>query len=96
MNSVVKLLETTTDLLDWAAETGQRLPFDAEAIAMGESLGVACDLITGRPIDTDDEVQVLDEQPWLAGLEKACGGNVVVTWAMTPEAYFAAVERGEL
>jgi hypothetical protein len=93
----VKLLEATVDLNNWAQETGQRLPFDAEAIAMAEQAGVYFDLVAGKPVGVvGDEVQVLDEQPWLADLEQACGGNVVVQWAMTPEAYFAAVERGEL
>jgi hypothetical protein len=85
------------DLNDWAQETGQQLPFDAEAIAMAEQVGVYFDLVAGKPVGmVDDEVQVLDDHSWLAALEQACGGNVVVTWAMTPEAYFAAVARGEL
>lgn len=97
MNNVVKLLEATVDLNNWAQETGQRLPFDAEAIAMAEQAGVYFDLVAGKPVGVvDDEVQVLDDRTWLADLEQACGGNVVITWAMRPEEYFAKVERGEL
>lgn len=97
MNGVAKLLEATVDLNNWAKETGQRLPFDAEAIAMAEQAGVYLNLADGKPVGmVDDEVQTLDDRTWLADLEQACGGNVVITWAMSPEEYFAKAARGEL
>lgn len=96
-----KLDQAVAELREWEAETGQRLPYAAEAIALGEAVGVACDLFTGYPVDDGGEMDETDGreaswQKWLADLELACGGSVTVTWAMTPEAYFAAVERGEL
>lgn len=98
MNGIVdKEAKAVTELQQWEVETGRRLPYHPEVIAMAEQGGVVFELGFGtiERMD-DDEVQTLDDHTWLAGLEQACGGNVVVTWAMTPEAYFAAVERGEL
>ena len=37
-------------------------------------------------------VQVLEPVSWLASLEAATGGRVVVRWAIRPEVYFAATE----
>lgn len=92
-----KVKQAAAELREWAMETGARLPYDAETIALEETMGVAFNLVTGKA-DTlaTDGVQTLDDQAWLAGLEQACGGNVVITWAMRPEEYFAMVEKGEL
>ena len=45
-------------------------------------------------VATDDGVRTLDEGNWLAGLERACGGEVKIVWAMRPEDYFAQVTGG--
>lgn len=93
MQGVVKLLKATADLNDWSVETGHALPVNAEAIAMAETAGMVVELETGAIVmHTDDEVQTLDDQSWLAGLEAACNGDVHIAWAMTPEAYFAQAE----
>lgn len=39
-------------------------------------------------------VEVMEPRAWLAGLEAACGGKVVVHSAVRPEVYFAQVEEG--
>ena len=88
-----------TALEQHAVETGLPLPIDASTIAMIEAAwGGVVDLDTGRIVDVaaDDGVQPLDARTWLAGLEAACGGRVVVHWSMTPEAYFAQLTNDEV
>lgn len=81
------------DLEEWAAETGLRLPYDPDAIVIGETEGVAFNLVTGRAdAIADDHAQVLDTRTWLADLERACCGRVVIQWAIRPEVYFAQQE----
>lgn len=89
MSNVNQIEQAVVELRDWAADTGQQLPYDAETLALEETLGVAFDLTTGEV-----DAIAINEEAWLAALEEAAGGSVSVAWAMRPEEYFAMVEGG--
>lgn len=88
------------DLVQHAAETGKPLPMAPLTIDKIERfLGVAVDLDTGGCVldmPVDDSVRTLDEGSWLASLEEACDGRVMVAWVMTPEAYFAQLTNDKV
>ena len=93
MSSGSKIRLAAAEIQEWADERGQDLPREAMDIAVHETVGAVIDLVMGAIVTMDtDGVQTLDDQPWLAGLEQACGGSVRVAWAMRPEMYFQMAE----
>ena len=87
MGNANTIEQAAAELQEWAVETGQLLPLDAETMALEETLGIAFDLGTG-----EIDAIAINEVAWLATLEEAAGGSVGVAWAMRPEVFFQAAE----
>ena len=81
--------------MDTQVDSSTHTRIKPEVVAALEDEGYIVDLETGDlSVDVDHRTpMVLDKGNWLAGLERACGGKVVIEWSIRPEVYFATHDQ---